>query len=491
MAVTPKIRVKVFPQSKLRIRSVPAIPGDAATVAVGTVTTLAAGASATVVNSGTSDAAVLDFGIPRGAAGIVSSVVAGSGVTVDSSDPANPVVSSSGAVSSVDGATGAVTYGAIVAAATGKTTPVDGDSIGLSDSAASNATKKLTWANLKATMYAAFGALVSAGSSKTTIADGDLFAIADSAASNATKSFSWANLKVGVLAYLNGTAKATPVVGDRVYIGDSAASNAIKYSTWTQILSSIFGTAATKNTGTSGNNVPLLDGTNTWSAQQNISVTSAGGLALTCSDPGSLGAIMDFRHSSASPAINDILGLFRFYGRDNLLNDVEYGSFYLQPTNVTDGAESGTLSINTAQAGSSVIEVQFGGGTQIGSGPAGGSKGAGTINIKTDAYIAGVLISRPGAPVTKTSNFTVADSETYLINNKSGSSCTVTLPTASSFPGRELNFKNSQAQTVVSASSNVVPRVTAAAGTAILASGNGNWCKMVSDGTNWVIMAGS
>jgi hypothetical protein len=40
--------------------------GQAATIRIGTVTTLNYNASATVVNSGTSSAAVLDFGIPRG-----------------------------------------------------------------------------------------------------------------------------------------------------------------------------------------------------------------------------------------------------------------------------------------------------------------------------------------------------------------------------------------------------------------------------------------
>jgi hypothetical protein len=43
--------------------------GEASTVAVGTVTTLAAGAQATVTNTGTAQAAVLNFGIPQGAAG--------------------------------------------------------------------------------------------------------------------------------------------------------------------------------------------------------------------------------------------------------------------------------------------------------------------------------------------------------------------------------------------------------------------------------------
>ena len=43
--------------------------GAAATVSVGTVTTLAAGSQATVTNSGTAQAVVLNFGIPQGAAG--------------------------------------------------------------------------------------------------------------------------------------------------------------------------------------------------------------------------------------------------------------------------------------------------------------------------------------------------------------------------------------------------------------------------------------
>lgn len=43
--------------------------GSAATVAVGTITTLPSGSSATVTNSGTSSAAVFDFGLPKGADG--------------------------------------------------------------------------------------------------------------------------------------------------------------------------------------------------------------------------------------------------------------------------------------------------------------------------------------------------------------------------------------------------------------------------------------
>jgi len=97
-------------------------------------------------------------------------------------------------------------------------------------------------------------------------------------------------------------------------------------------------------------------------------------------------------------------------------------------------------------------------------------------------------VSTNTAPVTKTANFTLAVSESWVINNKSGSTCTVTLPLASSYTGRQVTFKNMQPQLLVSASSNVVPIDSTAVGTAILLNVVGNWATIVSDGTNWVIM---
>jgi hypothetical protein len=91
------------------------------------------------------------------------------------------------------------------------------------------------------------------------------------------------------------------------------------------------------------------------------------------------------------------------------------------------------------------------------------------------------------APVTYTANFSVAATDVWIINNKSGSSCTATLPAASSYSGRVLRFQNYQAQTLISASSNVVPLVGGAAGTAILAAVAGETCTLVSDGSNWLM----
>ena len=90
------------------------------------------------------------------------------------------------------------------------------------------------------------------------------------------------------------------------------------------------------------------------------------------------------------------------------------------------------------------------------------------------------------APVTKTADFTVASTDLWLINNKSGSTCTVTLPTASTSTGRVLHIQNYQAQTVVSAASNVVAIAGGSAATAILNAVAGDTCTLVSDGTNWI-----
>lgn len=109
-------------------------------------------------------------------------------------------------------------------------------------------------------------------------------------------------------------------------------------------------------------------------------------------------------------------------------------------------------------------------------------------NVLSAVTVGGLLRESNNSPVTKTGNFTVAVTEKNLINNKSGSTCVVTLPTASSFTGRELYFNNEQAQLLNSASSNVVPKVGGSAAASILPATAGAWAKLVSNGTSWKIM---
>lgn len=83
--------------------------GLAATIAIGTTTTVSPGSSASVTNSGTPQAAVLNFEIPQGEkgdkgdkgdGGQVDTVGEGTGVEVDDTDPVNPVVGLSSAAQS-------------------------------------------------------------------------------------------------------------------------------------------------------------------------------------------------------------------------------------------------------------------------------------------------------------------------------------------------------------------------------------------------------
>jgi hypothetical protein len=114
-----------------------------------------------------------------------------------------------------------------------------------------------------------------------------------------------------------------------------------------------------------------------------------------------------------------------------------------------------------------------------------GNVGIGITTPKNKLDIAGSL--GRGIPVTKTANFGVAATENWLIMNGTAT-ITITLPTASSWTGRELMIKNIAAYTVISASSNVKPIDTDTAATAILPATAGSWCTLVSDGTNWVTM---
>lgn len=97
------------------------------------------------------------------------------------------------------------------------------------------------------------------------------------------------------------------------------------------------------------------------------------------------------------------------------------------------------------------------------------------------------------APVTVTSStHTVGTYEKYFITNPSSGNVTFTLPSASTYTGRELHFRNySITATIYSASSNVIRLGGTSAGTLIMNTGTGNHVSLVSDGTNWIQFGGN
>lgn len=91
------------------------------------------------------------------------------------------------------------------------------------------------------------------------------------------------------------------------------------------------------------------------------------------------------------------------------------------------------------------------------------------------------------APVTVTTDYTVAATAYYIISNR-GASNTLTLPAVATSAGRILKVQTRTAQTVVSATSNVTQK---AGGTlsSILPATIGAWAELVCDGSTWIIVA--
>jgi len=85
-----------------------------------------------------------------------------------------------------------------------------------------------------------------------------------------------------------------------------------------------------------------------------------------------------------------------------------------------------------------------------------------------------------------TTSLTVGDSDTWIrLNNPS--TITITLPSASSFTGREIHILNVGNGSCLSANTNVVD-ITGNLGFVIFGTGGGKWATLVSTGTYWQIM---
>lgn len=111
------------------------------------------------------------------------------------------------------------------------------------------------------------------------------------------------------------------------------------------------GTAAVLNTGTSGGNIPLLNGTNVFSGAQDINVNATVQFTITRTDDGSSGAQMDAFHNSTTPAPNDSLFTLRVLGKDSAAVTTTYGRLRFFVTNATDAAEAGYWQIAPTTAG--------------------------------------------------------------------------------------------------------------------------------------------
>jgi hypothetical protein len=213
---------------------------------------------------------------------------------------------------------------------------------------------------------------------------------------------------------------------------------------------------------THGSNFVVVEG-GAFSVYQSVSNSGPSGLYVNTSDSASVAAF-SFDGDRATPTDGDA-AYFNMRLSDSAGNQTIFARQTWTAVDVTDATEDGRLEWGLMKAGTMATRA--------------------TLDATTGLTLA-VPFSR-GVPVTKTTDFTVADTENWIVINDTGS-CTVTLPDAATYPGREIMIKSITANGAISASSNVVPVNTATAGTALLDTNDGAWVWIVSDGTNWITM---
>lgn len=108
-----------------------------------------------------------------------------------------------------------------ISGATPKDPLVDADSLPIYDSAAAGL-KQVLWSVIKSGMWTGLGALITAGTGKGTPIDADTLPLCDSAAANATKKLSWSDMKATLKTYFDTQYPPSGVI--TAYAGTSAPS---------------------------------------------------------------------------------------------------------------------------------------------------------------------------------------------------------------------------------------------------------------------------
>lgn len=114
-----------------------------------------------------------------------------------------------------------------------------------------------------------------------------------------------------------------------------------------------FSTTVTISVGVSVDNaIPRFDGVAGALQGSGVTVSDIGAMVIESTDAGATGPSLEFKHSSASPAANDVVGAFTFSGKDSGGNVTTYAQVVGYIVATTDGAESGGVIWRTMRAGS-------------------------------------------------------------------------------------------------------------------------------------------
>lgn len=171
---------------------------------------------------------------------------------------------------------------------------------------------------------------------------------------------------------------------------------------------------------------------------------------------------------------------------------VPAGAFYVDLIDNASGMLVVTSNFSLQAFGSSNWTILDTGQTQTAYSPPAAINNTGALVADGQVTAQAYATAAPRTTACPTANAdTVLATDSDIIVNDAAATCTLTMLSAANFAGRAITIKTTQAQTVVSAASNIVPLVGGAAGTAILAATAGKWARLKSNATSWVIMEGN
>lgn len=222
-----------------------------------------------------------------------------------------------------------------------------------------------------------------------------------------------------------------------------------------------FSTTVTISVGVSVDNaIPRFDGVAGALQGSGVTVSDIGAMVIESTDAGATGPSLEFKHSSASPAANDVVGAFTFSGKDSGGNVTTYAQVVGYIVATTDGAESGGVIWRTMRAGSFANRFILGLGlySQGLSDPGDGKVNATDIQISGKSVATDTMSGFIGAPADKSYTLVLKCPFGGTINEtvtKSASgTCTATFKINTTALGGTANSVSSSEQTQAHASAN-------------------------------------
>lgn len=162
-------------------------------------------------------------------------------------------------------------------------------------------------------------------------------------------------------------------------------------------------------TSTTDNAIIRADGTGGNTQNSTATIDDNGNVSFTRTTPGgqsdgianftstdagaASGPWVNVFRNSGSPAANDLMGVLAFSGKDDGGNQIGYSLMYGKILDPSAANKNGEFNFQAFVNNSSGDRVKISNGMLIGSGPAGGYQGAGSINAQLGYYSQGNLIA--------------------------------------------------------------------------------------------------